>query len=68
VVSSSDTYDLLLITPGAATASPRGNWPAADFSPITGFFEDAENSGNNNDTYVVPPSTKYDRDRIYLVR
>ncbi|MEK6210714.1 MAG: hypothetical protein AABM64_10185 [Pseudomonadota bacterium] len=67
-VVSSGSADLILITPGAATASPRGNWPAADFSPITGFFEDAENSGNNNDIYVVPASTNYDRDRIYLVR
>lgn len=68
VVSSTNTYDLLLITSGAATVSPRGNWPTGDFSVITGYFEDAENSGNNNDIYVVPSSTNYDRDRIYLVR
>lgn len=67
-VVSSGSADLILITPGAATASPRGNWPTTDFSPITGYFEDAENSDNNNDIYVVPSSTLYDRDRINLVR
>jgi hypothetical protein len=67
-VVSSGSADLILITPGAATASPRGSWPSAVFTPITGYFEDAENSGNNNDDYVVPSSTNYDRDRIYIVR
>lgn len=68
VVSSSNTYDLLLITSGAATASRASGWPSATFDPITLYFEDAENSGNNNDLYVVPASTNYNRDRIYLVR
>ncbi len=67
VVSSGST-DLLLITSGAATASPRGNWPSANFNPITGYFEDAENADNNDDNYVVPSSTSHDRDRIYIVR
>jgi hypothetical protein len=67
-VVSTGSADLILITPGAATASPRGNWPAGDFSAITGYFEDAENSGNNNDIYAVPSSTNYNRDRIYVVR
>lgn len=67
-VVSSGSANLLLITPGAATVSPRGNWPASDFSPITGYFEDSENSDNNDDNYVVPSSTNHDRDRIYIVR
>lgn len=67
-VVSSGSADLILITSGAATVNPRGNWPAGDFSAITGYFEDAENRGNNNDIYVVPSSTNYDRDRIYVVR
>jgi len=57
---------------GAATAYPRCAtppcWPTGDFSPITGYFEDAENRDNNDDTYVVPSSTNYNRDRIYIVR
>lgn len=71
-VVSSGSADLILITSGAATAYPRCAsppcWPTADFSVINGYFEDAENSGNNNDIYVVPSSTNYDRDRIYIVR
>lgn len=69
-VVSSGSADLVLITPGAATMNPRGNWPASTspWMPITGYFEDAENSDNNNDTFVVPVSTSYDRDRIYFVR
>ncbi len=65
---SSGSADLLLITSGAATASPRGDWPAADFNPITGYFEDAENRDNDDDNYVVPASTNHDRDRVYIVR
>ncbi len=65
---SSGSTDLILITSGAATASPRGDWPASDFDPIIGYFEDAENSDNDDDNYVVPSSTNHDRDRIYLVR
>ncbi len=69
---SSGSADLILITPGAATAYPRCAtppcWPTGDFSPITGYFEDAENSDNSDDIYVVPSSTDYNRDRIYIVR
>lgn len=50
--------DVLLITPGAATASPRGAWPTA-------YFEDSENNNNNNDSYITPTSTAYNRDRLY---
>jgi len=63
----SGSADLVLITPGAATTSPRGTWPTS-WTAITGYFEETENSNNNNDTFVVPVSTSYDRDRIYFVR
>lgn len=67
-VVTTGSADLLLITPGAATASRASGWPSTNFNAITGYFDDAENSGNNNDSYVVPSSTNYDRDRMYLVR
>jgi hypothetical protein len=57
--------DLVLLTPGAASASPRGTWTNNPGDPITGYFEDSENSNNNNDDYVTPTSTAYDRDRIF---
>ncbi len=49
---------LVLLTPGAATG-PR-TW-------VSGYFEDAENNGNNDDKYSTPTSTEYNRDRIYTV-
>jgi hypothetical protein len=52
--------ELVLITPGATSANPRGVWPAA-------YFEDAENSDNINDTYVTPTSTAYNRDRLFSI-
>ncbi|HMK14530.1 MAG TPA: hypothetical protein VK460_05910 [Burkholderiales bacterium] len=71
-VVSSGSADLVLITPGAATAYPRCGsppcWPTSNFNPIIGYFEDAENSDNSNDNYVVPSSTNNDHDRIYIVR
>lgn len=68
-VVSNGSADLVLITPGAATASRAAGWPSANFTtPITLYFEDAQNGANNSDTYVVPSSTNYDRDRIYIVR
>ena len=71
-VVSSGSADLLLITPGAATAYPRCGsppcWPTGSFSTITGYFDDAENGDNNDDRYVVPSSTSYNRDHIYIVR
>lgn len=67
-IISSGSADLLLITPGSATASRSAGWSNSSFSAITGYFEDSENSDNNDDNYVVPTSTKYDRNRIYLVR
>jgi hypothetical protein len=50
--------ELVLLTPGAAGASPRGAWPTA-------YFEDSENNDNANDSYVTPSSTAYDRDRLF---
>jgi hypothetical protein len=57
-VNGSPTTYLILLTPGAATGVRT--W-------VSGYFEDAENSGNNDDIYVTPTSTAYNRDRIYTV-
>ena len=67
-VVSTGSADMVLITPGAATTIRAGGWPSSSFSAITGYFEDSENSDNNDDNYVVPSSTNHDRDRIYIVR
>lgn len=68
-VVSSGSADLVLITPGSTTVSRTAGWPNTTFStPITLYFEDAVNGSNNNDTFVVPSSTAYDSDRIYIVR
>jgi hypothetical protein len=68
-VITAGNADLVLITPGAATASRASGWPVT-FSAITLYFEDLENRDNDNtdDTYTVPASTNHDRDRIYIVR
>lgn len=50
--------DLVLLTPGAASASPRGAWPTA-------YFQDSENNDNANDLYVTPSSTAYNRNRLF---
>ena len=50
--------DLVLLTPGAAAGARV--W-------VSGYFEDAENNGNNDDNYITPTSTTYNRDRIYTV-
>ena len=68
VLPASTTADLVLITPGSATASRIAGWSNSSFSAISGYFEDSENSDNNNDTYVVPSSTRYDRDRLYIAQ
>jgi hypothetical protein len=65
---STGTADLILITPGAATSSRASGWPTS-FSSISGYFDDSENSNNDDyNCYIVPTSTNYDRDRIYVVR
>lgn len=51
---------LVLLTPGAAGASPRGAWPTA-------YFEDSQNNDDANDSYVTPSSTAYDRDRLFKI-
>lgn len=66
-VVSTGPADLILITPGAYTGSPTRTWPTS-FTTIFGYFEDSENSDNNNDSYDVPTSTSSNRDRIYIVR
>jgi hypothetical protein len=56
---------MLLMTPGAYTGSPARNWPHN--STITGYFEDSENRNNNDDDFVTPTATNYNRDRIYTL-
>lgn len=58
---------LVLLTPGAYTGNPARIWPNIGGSAITGYFEDAENSDNNNDRYVTPSASVYNRDRIFTI-
>ncbi len=53
-------FEIVLLTPGAASASPRGAWPTA-------YLEDAGNDDDNDDDYVTPTSTAYTRDRIFTI-
>lgn len=58
--------NLLLITPGAATTNRASGWPS-NLGLITGYFEDALNSDNDDgNCFVVPTSTSHDRDRMYV--
>jgi hypothetical protein len=57
--------DVLLITPGAFIGGTR-NWPT-DWSPITGYFEDAQNGDNNDDDYTIPTATDPNRDRMFIM-
>ena len=65
-VDGVSSTDLLLITPGGYTGSPVRSWPTT-FSAITGYFEDNENANNtqNDNTFVTPTATTYNRDRIF---
>jgi hypothetical protein len=64
---SSGAADVILITPGASDGSPR-NWPTT-FSAITGYFEDSENSDNNDDQLGIPTaSNDPNRDRMFIMR
>ena len=63
---SGANVDLVLITPGGYTGSPARNWPSSNFTTITGYFEDSANR-NNDDTFVTPTETNYNRDRIYTI-
>jgi len=58
--------NLLLITPGPATTNRASGWTST-LGPITGYFEDALNSDNDDgNCYVVPTSASHDRDRMYV--
>ena len=67
-VITAGTADMLLVMPGGYTGTPVRTWPTASFTAITGYFEDGENSDNNDDTYTVPTSALYNRDRLFIVR
>jgi hypothetical protein len=67
-VLNAGTADLILITPGAATANRASGWPTTGIGSISGYFDDLENSDNNDENFVVPTSTNNDRNRIYIVR
>jgi hypothetical protein len=59
-VNGSPGFQLVLLTPGGASTSPRGVWPDA-------YFLDAENYDDNDDNYVTPAATAYNRARIYTI-
>jgi hypothetical protein len=64
----SGNADVILITPGASDGSPR-SWPNSNYNPITGYFDDTENSDNNDDQYAIPsPSNDPNRDRMFIMR
>lgn len=64
----SGNADVILITPGASNGSPR-SWPNFSYGTITGYFEDTENSDNNDDQYAIPsPSNDPNRDRMFIMR
>ncbi len=58
--------EVVLITPGGYTGSPTRSWSNSTFTTISGYFEDSENS-NNNDTFVTPTAKTYNRDRIFTI-
>ena len=65
---ASGNADVILITPGASDGSPR-SWPNSSYGTITGYFEDTENSDNNDDQYAIPsPSNDPNRDRMFIMR
>jgi hypothetical protein len=66
-VNGSAGFEVVLLTPGAASTDPRGTWTNNPGDNIVGYFEDGQNSDNNNDSYVTPTSTAYDRDRIFTI-
>ena len=67
-VVAAGSADLLLIMPGGYTGSPVRSWPTGAFTAITGYFDDAENSDNDDDAYTVPTSSLHNRDRLFIVR
>ena len=65
---ASGNADVILITPGASDGSPR-SWPNSSYSAITGYFEDTENSDNDDDQYAIPSSSNDpNRDRMFILR
>jgi hypothetical protein len=66
--------DLVLLTAGGTTASPRGTWSTTAWTTITGYFVDtdatvsSENRDNNDDNYYVPTATDSNRARMFIVR
>ena len=65
---ASGNADVILITPGASDGSPR-SWPSSFYGPITGYFEDSDNSDNDDDQYAIPsPSNDPNRDRMFIMR
>ena len=59
---------VILITPGASNGG-ASYWSDSDFDQITGYFDDNENSENDDDDYVIPAtSDNPNRDRMYIVR
>jgi len=60
---------LILITPGASNGG-ASYWPISlPLDPITGYFNDAENSNDDDDNYVIPAtSNDPNRDRMFIVR
>jgi hypothetical protein len=66
VPTAPTTAEVILITPGGSDGSPR-NWPTR-FNLITGYFEDTENSLNNDDNYQIPSSSNPNRDRMFIIR
>ena len=64
----SGNAEVILITPGASDGSPR-SWPATNYNPITGYFEDSDNSDNDDDQFEIPsPSNDPNHDRMFIMR
>ena len=68
--------DVILMTPGTYNVG-TSSWPDPRLPPLLGFtgddiigyFEDYENSHQDDDVYVLPAtSTRLDHDRIYILR
>lgn len=66
-VNGTAGFEVVLLTPGATSTNPRGTWTNSQGDTIVGYFEDAQNSDNDDDDYVIPTSTAYDRDRIFTI-
>ncbi len=65
--SSGLTNAVILITPGGWDGSSHV-WSNSAWTTITGYFEDAQNGDNNNDTFTLPTSTATNRDRMFIMQ